>query len=81
MASQPLGLPPATPDERIRRAASLLEGSPESEEIVQRYRLNPDPKLVNLRQGWRTTQPEDALNGNFDLIASWASTQHPSEGR
>ena len=81
VASQPLGLPPATPDERIRRAASLLEGSPESEEIVQRYRLNPDPKLVNLRQGWRTTQPEDALNGNFDLIASWASTQHPSEGR
>ncbi len=81
VTSQPLGLPPTTPDERIRRATSLLKDSPESEEVVQRYRLNPDPKLVNLRQGWRSTQPEDALNGNFDLIASWASIQHPSESR
>ena len=54
---------------------------PTRDEIVQRYRLNPDPKLVNLVQGWRFTQPEEALDGNFDLVASWASTRHTSESR
>lgn len=81
IAPQPLGLPPGDRNERIRHAQKLLEDSPRKDEIVQRYRLNPDPKLVNLVQGWRFTQPEEALDGNFDLVASWASTRHTSESR
>ena len=81
IAPLPLGLPPADRKERINHANSLLEDSPHKDEIVQRYRLNPDPKLVNLQQGWRFAQPIEALNGNFDLVASWASTRHPSESR
>ena len=81
IAPQPLGLPYSEPGERIRHAQKLLEDAPRKDEIVQRYRLNPDPKLVNLLQGWRFTQPEEALNGNFDLVASWASTRHTSESR
>ena len=81
IAPQPLGLPPGDRNERVRHAQKLLEDSPHKDEIVQRYRLNPDPKLVNLVQGWRFTQPKEALDGNFDLVASWASTRHTSESR
>ena len=81
VASQPLGLPPAVREDRIRRATTLLDESARADEVIQRYRLDPEPKLVNLQNGWRFAQPEDALNGNFDLVASWASTRHPSESR
>ncbi len=69
VAPHPLGAPPRDRNERARQAVTLLDEAVHGDEVVRRYRLDSRPKIVDLKEGWRCDQPEEALAGNFDLVS------------
>jgi hypothetical protein len=56
-----------------QQARELMKADSKIGEVVRRYRVGENPKLVDLRQGWRCASPEDALAGDFDLVGSLAA--------
>ena len=70
---RPLGQSPAGESGVYQQARELMKADSKIGEVVRRYRVGENPKLVDLRQGWRCASPEDALAGDFDLVGSLAA--------
>lgn len=73
VAPRPLGVEPLGKSQVAIQAKEVLSTSSTVDEVVRRYRVGENPKLVDLRQGWRCASPGDALAGDFDLVGSLAS--------
>ena len=73
VSPRPLGVAPGGDKGVPVQAQQVLDESGHVDEIVRRYRIGENPKLVDLRQGWRCTYPGDALDGDFDLVGSLAT--------
>jgi ATP-dependent Clp protease ATP-binding subunit ClpC len=70
---RPLGIAPSSDAGLATQASEVLTAGSSIDEVVRRYRIGENPKLVDLRQGWRCASPGDALAGDFDLVGSLAA--------
>ncbi|MEC9477508.1 MAG: AAA family ATPase [Planctomycetota bacterium] len=73
VSPRPLGNVPGGDKAVPMHAIQTLDDAKTVDEVVRRYRIGENPKLVDLRQGWRCTYPGDALDGDFDLVGSLAT--------
>ena len=73
VSPRPLGMVPGGDKSVPMQALQTLAESKPVDEVVRRYRMEENPKLVDLRQGWRCTYPGEALDGDFDLVGSLAT--------